>query len=346
MKRLKKIVWIRADCADDQKNRKKIVTSSLENNFINIIIKEEDKEIFRKLGKFNAITPNDGKFLLNDKKGEFITIGNKKDEERAADLAGKMDYVVVSAPNWKVIPVENLIAVFQKSDTKLLVEVSSEEEARLFFETMEVGADGVVLCAEDFNRVNTLKRIMEELEERRLSLVSAKVTRIKPLGLGDRVCIDSCSILNMGEGMLIGSQSNGLFLVHSESVEAEYADTRPFRVNAGPVHAYILCPNDRTKYLSDLKVGDEILAVNDKGNTRSVVLGRVKIEKRPLILVEAEYEGRMFNIILQNAETIRLISNGRAKSIVDLNEGDTVLLWIDDMGRHFGTRVQESIIEK
>jgi 3-dehydroquinate synthase II len=346
VKRLKKIVWIRADCADDRKNRKKIVTSSLENNFIDIIIKDEDKEIFRRLGKFNAITPNDGKFLLNNKKGEFITIENKKDEERAADLADKTDYVVVSAPNWKVIPVENLISAFQKSDTKLLVEVSSEEEARLFFETMEVGADGVVLCAEDFNRVNALKRMMEELEEKKLSLVSAKIRRIKSLGLGDRVCIDSCSILNVGEGMLIGSQSSGLFLVHSESVEAEYADTRPFRVNAGPVHAYILCPNDRTKYLSDLKVGDEVLAVNEKGNTRTVVLGRVKIEKRPLILVEVEYEGRKYNIILQNAETIRLISDGRAKSIVDLNEGDPVILWIDDMGRHFGTKVQESIIEK
>jgi 3-dehydroquinate synthase II len=188
--------------------------------------------------------------------------------------------------------------------------------------------------------------MMEELEEKKLNLVSAKITRMKSLGLGDRVCIDSCSILSVGEGMLIGSQSNCLFLVHSESVEAEYADTRPFRVNAGPVHAYILCPNDRTKYLSDLKVGDEVLAVSEKGNTRPVILGRVKIEKRPLILVEAEYENKRFNIILQNAETIRLISNGRAKSIVELNEGDPVLSWIDDQGRHFGTKVDESIIEK
>lgn len=346
MKTLKKIVWIRADCADDQKNRKKIVMSSLENNFIDIIIREEDKEIFKKLAKFNAIIPNDGKFQLNDKNGEFITIENKQDEERAADLAGKMDYVVVSASNWKVIPVENLIAKFQKSGSKLLVEVSSQEEARLFFETLEVGADGVVLATQDFNRVHSLKRMMEVLEEKKLNLVSAKITTMKSLGLGDRVCIDSCSILKVGEGMLIGSQSNGLFLVHSESVEGEYADTRPFRVNAGPVHAYILCPNDRTKYLSDLKVGDEVLAVNEKGNTRSVVLGRVKIERRPLILVEVEYEGHNFNIILQNAETIRLISDGNPKSIVDLNEDDSVLVWIGDKGRHFGTKVDESIIEK
>jgi 3-dehydroquinate synthase II len=346
VKRLKKIVWIRADCNKEQKQRKKIVMSSLENNFIDIIIKEEDKETFKKLAKFNCIIPNEGKFQLNNKNGEFITIESKQDEERAADLAGKTDYVVVSASDWKVIPVENLIATFQKSNSKLLVEVSTEEEARLFFEALEVGVDGVVLVTQDFNKVHALKRMMEELEEKKLNLVSAKITDMKSLGLGDRVCIDSCSILSVGEGMLIGSQSNGMFLVHSESVEAEYADTRPFRVNAGPVHAYILCPNDRTKYLSDLKVGDEILAVNEKGNTRSVVLGRIKIEKRPLILMEVEYEGRKYNIILQNAETIRLMSDGVPKSIVDLDEGDSVLLWIDDQGRHFGTKVTESIIEK
>ncbi len=346
MKKLKKIVWIRADCQEDESTRKKMVTSSLENNFIDIILREKDKKTFKKMAKFNAIVPNRGKFTVNGKSGEFITIQGKEDVKRAAELAGRIDYVVVFASDWKVIPVENLIAAFQKSKSKLLVEVGSEEEARLFFETLEVGADGVVLSTQDFNRVHALKRLMEELEEKKLNLVSAKVTKIKSLGLGDRVCIDSCSILNPGEGMLIGSQSRGLFLVHSESVGSEYADARPFRVNAGPVHSYVLCPNDMTKYLSDLKVGDEILAVSGNGSTRPVVLGRVKIEKRPLILVEADYENRTFNIILQNAETIRLISNKEAKSIVDLNEGDFVLMWIDDMGRHFGIKVKESIEEK
>ena len=164
--------------------------------------------------------------------------------------------------------------------------------------------------------------------------------------MGDRICIDTCSILHVGEGLLIGSESNGLFLVHSESVESEYVNTRPFRVNAGPVHAYILTKNDKTKYLSELKAGDEVLAVDRTGNARPVVLGRVKIEKRPLILVETEYQKKKFNIILQNAETIRLISDGIPKSIVDLREGDSVLMWVEDSCRHFGMKVAESIIER
>ncbi|UCE37987.1 MAG: 3-dehydroquinate synthase II [Thermoplasmata archaeon] len=343
---MKKIIWIDSDVHKKQEIRKKIAITALINNFTDIIVREEDQEIFQKLGKFNLISLSEGKIKMDDGQGEHIEIQDKTDEERAKALEGKMDYVLVSAENWKVIPVENLIAAFQNSKSKLLVKVNNVEDAKLFFETLEVGVDGVVLSTVDFNRINNLRRFMDEFEKGSLSLVSARITKLKPLGMGDRVCIDTCSMLNVGEGMLIGSQSNGMFLVHSESVESEFADTRPFRVNAGPVHSYILAPNEKTKYLSDLKSGDEVLVIDSQGSTRPVILGRVKIEKRPMVFLEAEYEGRTFNIILQNAETIRLISQEKPVSIVDLNEGDSVLVWMDDKGRHFGTKVDESIQEK
>jgi len=43
--------------------------------------------------------------------------------------------------------------------------------------------------------------------------------------------------------------------VHSESVENPYVEPRPFRVNAGAVHAYIMMPNGKTKYLDELQDG-------------------------------------------------------------------------------------------
>jgi hypothetical protein len=36
------------------------------------------------------------------------------------------------------------------------------------------------------------------------------------VGMGDRVCVDLCSLLRPGEGMLVGSFARALFLVHSE----------------------------------------------------------------------------------------------------------------------------------
>lgn len=38
-----------------------------------------------------------------------------------------------------------------------------------------------------------------------------------------------------GEGLLVGSFARGLFLVQSECAESLYINSRPFRVNCGPV---------------------------------------------------------------------------------------------------------------
>lgn len=56
----------------------------------------------------------------------------------------------------------------------------------------------------------------------------------------------------------------------------------------GPVHAYVAVPGGRTSYLSELRSGTEVLAVSSEGRTRAVTVGRVKIESRPLMIVEVE----------------------------------------------------------
>jgi 3-dehydroquinate synthase II len=342
-----KMVWIRADHLPGKEDRKALVTTALESNFMKIVVREDDLEDFEKLGKFDPVFIRDGKLTFSSGGGgEYIEVQDSGDIDMANELVGKVEHVVVSTKNWKVIPVENLIAAYQGSGTKLFVEVGDAEEAKLFFETLEVGVDGVVLNTSEPAKILELRKLVEEHSVGQVELVPAKITEIKSLGTGDRVCIDTCSMLKVGEGMLIGSQSSGLFLIHSESLESEYVDSRPFRVNAGPVHSYVLTLDDKTKYLSDLKVGDTVLAVDENGKTRPVIIGRVKIEKRPLMLLEAEAEDQKFNIILQNAETIRLVSEGKPVSIVDLKVGDTIQLWIGSGGRHFGMKVDESIIEK
>lgn len=56
-----------------------------------------------------------------------------------------------------------------------------------------------------------------------------------------------------------------------------YIGSRPFRVNAGPVHAYLQAPDERTSYLSELKTGSPVLVVGANGKTRSAVVGRCKV---------------------------------------------------------------------
>ena len=141
--------------------------------------------------------------------------------------------------------------------------------------------------------------------------------------------------------MLVGNTAAGFFLVHSESIDNPYVASRPFRVNAGPIALYVLTPNNKTRYLSELRAGDEVVIVDREGNQRTAVVGRVKIERRPLILVKAEIAGRVVSTIVQNAETIRFMTPDASKSVVDLAAGDEVLVHATGGGRHFGVSVAE-----
>ncbi|MFA6333473.1 MAG: 3-dehydroquinate synthase II, partial [Methanoregula sp.] len=181
----------------------------------------------------------------------------------------------------------------------------------------------------------------------KVGLVPFTVTKIVPVGMGDRVCVDTCSILSDGEGMLMGNTSSAMLLVHAETLENPYVAPRPFRVNAGAVHAYILLPDGRTAYLSDLLIGGQVLVSDAQGTAHSAIIGRTKIERRPMLLVEAAAGPAKVSLILQNAETIRLVGeDGKAISVVHLKTGDRILGSILEGGRHFGMAVKETIREK
>lgn len=277
----------------------------------------------------------------------LVEVRDKETEQAAVRAAGWADYVVVRGEDWKIIPLENLIAALHRKGGKLLALVRDAEEARVALETLELGADGVLLETQDPGEIRKTGEVIRSRGAGRVELVPARVVRVKAVGSGDRACVDTCSLLREGEGMLVGSQAEGMFLVHSETVKSEFVETRPFRVNAGAVHAYIMVPGGKTRYLSELSAGEEVLVVDASGKTRAEVVGRVKIERRPLLLVEAVVGERSLKVVLQNAETINLVSReGKPVPVTKLKEGDEVLVHLSGKGRHFGMSVEESVIER
>jgi 3-dehydroquinate synthase II len=182
----------------------------------------------------------------------------------------------------------------------------------------------------------------------KIGLTTAKILSIKPIGTGARVCADTVDLMVPGEGMLVGCQSAGFFLVEAEVNENPYVQSRPFRVNAGPASHYTLTSIQGTRYLSELKAGDEVLIVSRGGKVRITNVGRSKIEFRPLILIEAQADDTKIKTILQNAETIRLVTPKGSKPVTELKPGDEVLVHLAAKGgRHFGISVpEETVIEK
>jgi 3-dehydroquinate synthase II len=211
---------------------------------------------------------------------------------------------------------------------------------------MERGADAVLLDADDPDEIRRTVAARDAAERETLDLSWAEVETIERAGLADRVCVDTSALLEDVEGMLVGSLARGLFFVHAETAESPSVARRPGRVHAGAAHAYVRTPGGETKYLSELGSGDEVQVVDTEGQTREAVVGRSKIEKRPMFRVVATVEDDRIETLLQNAETIKVAARDGRTAVTDLEPGDEVRVYYDDTARHFGEAVEESIIEK
>ena len=275
-----------------------------------------------------------------------ITITSSKDIEKAAEAAKLgAEAVLVQTSDWKIIPLENLIAELHGKKTKIFSR-ASPSEVKTLYTVLELGVDGVILNASKINEVREAKSAIKDVGMTPLAV--AKVTEVKEVGLGDRACVDTASMLNFGEGMLIGNTAKFLFLLHNESVGSKFTSPRPFRVNAGSVHCYIMLPSGRTKYLSEMDSGTEVMVTDKEGRSRTAIVGRVKIERRPLLLIKAETDGVSGGVLVQNAETIAFVGkDGKPIPATSIKVGDEIAVKIEKTsGRHFGMAVDEFVIEK
>lgn len=317
--------------------RKDLATTAIESGADVLVV--DDAEQVRELGRVTTVAENGD--LVPEKDVFEVEITDKAAEEEALRLS-RTGYTIVRTEDWTVIPLENLVA---QSD-RIIAAVTNAQEAAVALTVLERGTAGILLATDDPAEIRRVARAVAGAGAR-VPLTTFEVTRIVPVGMGDRVCVDTCSLLTDGEGMLVGNTSSAFLMVHPETLENPYVAPRPFRVNAGAVHAYILLPGGKTAYLADLAAGDRVLVAEHTGSTHDAVVGRVKIERRPLLLVEAKAGDATVSLVLQNAETIRLVrEDGSAVSVASLAVGDNVLGSIAEGGRHFGIAVKETIREK
>lgn len=329
-----KKIWVNADPWN-----KDLVTTALEGGADGILIPKGCHQKVKELGRIETIA-EDGDLKLG-KDVVFFTIKSGSDEDEIAKLC-QTSMVILQCTDWTIIPLENLIA----KKANVIARVENLEEAETAFGILEKGVDHILVDTKNPLELKTMLSRLREFEDQ-TELKSAEIIGVEPVGMGDRVCVDTCTAMSVGQGMLVGNSNQALFLVHSESISNPYVAPRPFRVNAGAVHAYTRVPGGKTRYLSELAAGDQVLITDYKGRTSVGIVGRLKIEKRPLMLVTAKIEDTIVSTILQNAETIRLTTpDGEPVSVVNLRPGDRVLAAIEEGARHFGHKIEETITEK
>jgi 3-dehydroquinate synthase II len=293
-------------------------------------------------------------------RGAYVRVVDESYEAFAEAAADDAAVLLVATEDWTVIPLENLIA--RLPDTSLVAGVDGAEEARTAFETLERGVEGVLLDSSDPDEIRETVAVRDAVDRERLDLSWGEVVDVERVGSADRVCVDTASLLDDDEGMLVGSMSRGLVFVHAETADSPYVSPRPFRVNAGAVHAYARAPGGETSYLSELESGDSVLVVDLDGGTREAVVGRAKIEHRPMFRVrvavaaDAASDGGEddrddadrdeFETLLQNAETVKVATPDGPTAVTDLAAGDRIRVFYEPTARHFGEAVEGRIVEK
>lgn len=82
------------------------------------------------------------------------------------------------------------------------------------------------------------------------------------------------------------------------------------------------------------------------GRFREVSVGRVKVELRPLRLIEARHGDVTVNVFLQDDWHVRVMSaDGKPLNLTDVKPGTLLLGHLAEPGRHVGIKVNEKISE-
>ena len=297
--------------------------------------------------------------------GAHIIVKDGETQNDGMAHMGTVDWIMVECETWSMIPLENLIAHRSGSHTKIAAVINAPLEAQGAGFALEQGVDALVISSEPAMLEAALSVKAQRLERvevehavdstamHSVQLVPLEVQVVEQAGLGDRYCLDFLSSFAQGEGILVGSSARTLFLVHSETIPSTFVPTRPFRVNAGAPHAYVMMSDGSTKYMAELQSGDSVLAVSTSGETREVLLGRVKIEQRPMVKItgkninKLQQNDNISHVFMQQAETVRLISEHlHAVAVTELQPGQLILGWEGHDARHVGVPIQGDIEER
>jgi 3-dehydroquinate synthase II len=286
--------------------------------------------------------------LLHPPTGSAVPIHRVTTVESLGELlrlAPAESTLVIEWPLDRVIPLENAVAARGRR-FHLWTIARTPEEVPGALGALEHGADLVIVDVRRPDEVDRLERLVEGPLPVRLEWTRLALRSVVPSGVGDRVLVDTTSLLRPEEGMLIGSAAAFLFHVASEAEGSGFSRPRPFRVNAGATHSYILLADGTTRYLSELMPGDGVLVATPDGNARSVRVGRIKVERRPMVLLAAEDHGAARTLFAQEAESVRVTTDEGRVPTTAIRAGAMVRGVRLPAARHLGQAVDETIEER
>jgi 3-dehydroquinate synthase II len=274
-----------------------------------------------------------------------LSVSTEADLAAAVARAADGGTLAIEWTGDRIIPLENAIAARGRRFS-LWVVARTPAEVPAALGALEHGADLVVVDVHSPEEVYELEALLEGPLPSGLEWATAPIVSVAPAGLADRVLVDTTSLLRPHEGILVGSAAAFLFHVASEATGSAFSRPRPFRVNAGSAHSYVLLADGSTRYLSELNPGDSVLVAEPEGSVRVARVGRIKVERRPMVLVRADDRGSIRTVFLQEAESVRLSTEGGPVPTSSLRAGGAARGVRLPPARHLGRAVEETIEER
>ncbi|HEV2449317.1 MAG TPA: 3-dehydroquinate synthase II [Thermoplasmata archaeon] len=245
----------------------------------------------------------------------------------------------------RVLPLETLVSV-RPAGARIWVEVGNVGELPAALGALEHGAEAAVIAVSTGEALQQVADVLGPADAPPVQWGIGSVRDVRPVGVSDRVLVDTIALLGNDEGLLVGSSAGALALVLSEAPGSKLTRPRPFRVNAGSPHSYTLLATGETRYLSELEAGDPVLVTGGGTASRPERVGRLKLERRPMVLVEFETATGRSTVFLQEAETVRLATEVGATAVTELRTGDRLRVALLPTARHLGVTVGEHIEER
>jgi len=335
-----------APSASSPEERRAIVDRARRRGFTRFVLSESDRiepspseEFLVRRGENLSILGQDSPIV------PILAVGDARALEAALLRVSAGGALAVEWKGDRVIPLENAIAASGQR-FELWVYARSAREVPGALGALEHGARRVILEVRSPEELDAIELVLDGPLPSHLDWALVTIDSVVPAGIGDRVLVDTTSLLEPTEGLLVGSAAGFLFHVASEAVGSQFSGPRAFRVNAGAPHSYVLMADGTTRYLAELQPGDPVLMSQPSGSVRSVRVGRIKIERRPLVVVTASDGTTKRTIFLQEAETVRLSTENARVATTELSAGTRVHGVKMPPARHLGRSVEETITER
>ncbi|HDR9588948.1 TPA: 3-dehydroquinate synthase II family protein [Burkholderia stabilis] len=274
-----------------------------------------------------AVSPAGVAILADDAQaplaGVCARIAGADDFDAARTALARHALVVLDYALATTVPLERLLAGAHEDACRIVVSLADPHGAAYLARKYAQSPVDIAFAPRDAAALRGVLAACGELRPREpLKLKTFEVQRVEPLGVGLHAVIDGCSQLDGDECVLAGASATSMLLV---AAGAARTPGRPlaFGIDAGSAESFVFCGGDRARQLSLLRSGERILTVGAAGDTRAIVVGRVRIESAPLVALHARSaSGASARIVMRGDGAVRLRTDGGARvGLADVSPG-------------------------